>query len=315
MWNLPNELSDDDKKNFRKSEKLFDCYEKLVNVYGVNKEQLIIDITTYAQLFRTYLSREKLEEAMPSTPCIERMNGIVFGLDTSTVIPYLLYILHEVHDIDERNKMFGCLEGYLMRRFVCGMSTNNYSDMFSENLIGGNNATTYQLLHDYLSSRADTDNTWFPDDNAVRDKIKINGMTTKRAQAILFMLETRIERDNNNDFSFIFNNTYADLLMPKNWETIDNWKNISLSNVPNAHEVRKMLINSLGNMVLLNTRLSQSQKKDTWIGKLNKILNGKNNSRNIKTTNLLKDVKTWNDNSIKDHCDDLAKYITKYWVL
>ena len=44
---------------------------------------------------------------------IERINTIIFGLDTSTVIPYTLCILKNVNDQNHRNELFAFIESYI----------------------------------------------------------------------------------------------------------------------------------------------------------------------------------------------------------
>lgn len=60
----------------------------------------------------------------------------MFAQGTWTPVPYLLYILKNVGSENERVKIFDYLESYLVRRIVCKSKNNNYSDLFSENLIG-----------------------------------------------------------------------------------------------------------------------------------------------------------------------------------
>lgn len=69
-------------------------------------------------------------------PSILRISFIMFAQGTWTPVSYLLYILKNVKSYEEKVNIFGYLENYLVRRIACGSSNNNYSDLFSQNLIG-----------------------------------------------------------------------------------------------------------------------------------------------------------------------------------
>ena len=66
---------------------------------------------------------------------MERINAIIFGLDTSTLIPYTLYILKNVEDENKRNELFAFIESYVMRRMVVKATTKNYNQLFTDRLI------------------------------------------------------------------------------------------------------------------------------------------------------------------------------------
>ena len=61
-------------------------------------------------------------------------------------------MLKNQSDQNEVNKIARILESYLMRRLVCKRSTNNYSDLFSQSLIGARFLTALSL-QEYLESK------------------------------------------------------------------------------------------------------------------------------------------------------------------
>ena len=67
----------------------------------------------YAICFRTIFNPDTCGVSIPGTFGIERLNIIIFGLKTSTLIPYTLYIAKNVDSEDERNAMYGILESYI----------------------------------------------------------------------------------------------------------------------------------------------------------------------------------------------------------
>ena len=55
--------------------------------------------------------REKFINYLTNEFGIERINAIIFGLDTSTLIPYVLFVLKNVEDQSEQNQILARLEG------------------------------------------------------------------------------------------------------------------------------------------------------------------------------------------------------------
>ena len=96
----------------------FKDYLKEVD-YKNNKESVLNQIISYANLYRDKINAACCDEALQETSSsISRLNIIFFGLDTTTVIPYCLYVLKN-SDILEQQKIFNFLESYIMRRMVC----------------------------------------------------------------------------------------------------------------------------------------------------------------------------------------------------
>ena len=73
------------------------------------------------------------------------MNFLIFVLEYTTIVPYILYLLKNVPDVAERNAMFGYIESYILHRQICKSDNKNFSDLFAENLIL-NQVTTLEAL-------------------------------------------------------------------------------------------------------------------------------------------------------------------------
>ena len=54
-----------------------------------------------------------VEKELTSKPGIERINAIIFGLETSTLISYVLFILRNVADAQTRDELFETIESYI----------------------------------------------------------------------------------------------------------------------------------------------------------------------------------------------------------
>lgn len=103
MHDPRNHIQREDRENFRKydEENKFDYYQKVV-------ESGNWDYLEFAKEIR----------------------------DVHTAIPYILYILRSVESVTVQDEIFSLLESYIVRRVISGAISNNYSDLFTENLIG-----------------------------------------------------------------------------------------------------------------------------------------------------------------------------------
>jgi hypothetical protein len=54
--------------------------------------------------------------------------------DASTVHPVSLRVSASGLSVDAQNEMFGCIESYLVRRAICGLSRKNYNKVFAQHL-------------------------------------------------------------------------------------------------------------------------------------------------------------------------------------
>ena len=68
------------------------------------------EIKEYAIVFRRAINKNIIWEELPAEPGIERINDVIFQFETTTMIPYVLYIEKNVHDIVEIIRSVGALE-------------------------------------------------------------------------------------------------------------------------------------------------------------------------------------------------------------
>ena len=103
------------------------AYTKFYVGPGGDKSVVLEPMAEYARCFAESFRPEYCNMSLPASAGIERMNIIMFGLKTTTMIPYILYIAKNVPDINERNRVYAVLESYIMRRMVVHATTKNYT--------------------------------------------------------------------------------------------------------------------------------------------------------------------------------------------
>ena len=86
-------VNTEDKLAFSKVDKLFDSYKRFIkDYYEGDKTTILKEIRQYATVFKRSINSDIVKDELPSEAGIERINAIIFALDTTTLIPYVLFI-------------------------------------------------------------------------------------------------------------------------------------------------------------------------------------------------------------------------------
>ena len=309
-------VSAEDKVYFGRYENLFNNYKNFINKYNVDRLNLVSEILEYAKIYRENLDFNKIDkdngDETPSEYGIERINTIIYGMEVNTVIPYILFILKNVKNTVEKNAIFRKIESYLMRRYVCQASNKNYNRLFSENLIG-NDILSANELDIYLNSfRGGQQSTMaIPTNNEVIEAFKICKLYNRQATCILYLLESALRDTNRMGTNLKPLEGYTlEHLMPKKWR--NNWQYPT----SNTEEERDRILLTMGNLAIIPQPLNSSIRDSNWVTKLN----GKRdktglsvNAAGLLTMQKVLDKVDWDENTIIDRAEDLAKLALQIW--
>jgi hypothetical protein len=208
--------------------------------------------------------KDVLEEALTRFPGIERLVGLMYAQDSWTMTPYILYILKNQPDPRERQRLFGYMETYLVRRTICKSKNNNYSDMFSENLIG-QGVKTFDEFKAYVNNASARGTLLIPTDEELKDAI-LKEDQKRNANVLLYMLESKInESFTESEFTNGYTDFVVEQIMPEKGNAA--WASASYSN-----EDREWLTKTIGNFVLLREKLKSADKKANWQRKKNAMM-------------------------------------------
>ena len=302
-------IDNEHKMMYRRADSMFKSYKDLVNTYSQDKNDMLWDIMSHAELYFKNIKPDVMENDLPGAPCIERINFLIYTLDCTTMLPYILYILKNVGDKTERNKIFGYLESYIVRRAICQSANNSFSDLFAEILLG-NEVDTFEKLRNIIENKAEQ-KLAFPSDAEVRRCLPTEKHPNKRGMAILYLMESRLRNGEKHATKLRPYTEYElEHLMPKKFEK--NWplyKNYS-------EEDRRQLIETLGNMSILPSKLNRSVSNAAWETK--KKGKGSNYGLEYYASDLvtLKNViqsPVWNEDTIKSRAMWLADIALKIW--
>ena len=313
MWDFKDSLTEVQRKNFVKTENIFITCKAFVEVFGMSKQELAKEILEYAQLFKTHLNDDILDTRIPQHAGIKRIACLINSTGSYAVIPYILYVLHEVESEAERNQIFGLLETYLVRRILVKSTNNNYSDLFSENLIG-QRINTCQTLKAYIESKGSEKSLAMPTDSAVEFRLKFSRMDETAARIVLYLYETKLTRTSDGVFNGGFNTYYAEQFMPRPCAAAnDNWPAAA---DPDEEKFRQQAIGTLGNYFLLHICNEKGLKKYHNEGFERKLELFKKWCRDIRSGNILDSLRAWDESAITTRNNVLARgFCDRIWPL
>ncbi len=300
----------EDKVDFAKVDNLFESYKRFVKDYGLDKTKILEEIKDYAILFMNNFNYEITDNELTNKSGIERVNAITFGLDTSTLIPYTLFILKNVSDKYERNELFSVIESFIMRRMVVKETTKNYNQFFTERLIGNKILSKLKFL-EFLEKRNDKIN-FLPNNDELKEGFEKSILINKYSAGVLYLIESKIRDRSRQATQLLGINKYSlEHLMPKKWE--NNWDKV-INNEAEDFRNRKLL--TLGNLAIITQSLNASIRDSNWETK--KRGKGSNQglmrySAGMETLSSYLEIVDWNESEIEKRALDLYKHALDIW--
>lgn len=301
----------EDKIEFSKVEQLFESYKKFIKDYLNNdKKSILSEIRDYALLFQENFEYNVVENELTNTSGMDRINAIIFGLDTSTLIPYVLYVLKNVTNNFDRITLFDFIETYIMRRMVVHANTKNYNQLFTDRLINNEILSKKEFL-EFLEGQADKVN-YLPSETELKIGFETAQLINKQSAGILYFIESKIRNRQLQSTQLLGINKYSlEHLMPKKWE--NNWSKIQ-NQEDKIKRNRKLL--TLGNLTIITQALNSSIRDANWTIKRN----GKGDkkglnyySAGLETISQYLTLDDWNEQTIDDRALFLFEKAKEIW--
>lgn len=198
------------------------------------------------------------------------------------------------------------METYLIRRIFCKSSNNNYSDMFSENLIG-QHVNTYEGFKSYVTNAKARGSLLMPSDDDVRTAIMSKDQK-RNASVLLYMLESRINDnfEDNDKYTNGYTSFVIEQVMPDKGN--EEWVSDSYT----AEDCQR-LVRTLGNFILLRDKLKAADKKGNWTKKKAAM---STKVDDIKTSAVAaRDLASWNEKIIEERNKWFADLAINAWPI
>ena len=250
-------ISNEDKIMYARVDKLALSYQHFINTYcGGNKNVVLGPMKDYAACFMQTFRPDYCTRNTPAAFGIERLNVVIFGLKTSTLIPYVLYVAKNVFDEEERNRMYGILESYIMRRMVVHTSTKNYNNLFTSLIL--NTVLDADALLTRLKSGNDA-TTYIPDDEELKSGFEKSKLVNLQSRGIIYLIESRERPDQSSTVLLGFDNYSLEHLMPKKWR--NNWPACATED---ESRKRDSVLLTLGNLAIIPQSLNAAIRDANW---------------------------------------------------
>ena len=304
-------IKTEDKVAFSKVEKLFDSYKRFIRDYCNNDKQKILDeIRQYSIIFRNAIDAGVVEKELPAEEGLERLNAVVFALDTTTLIPYILFIEQNVQSQSAKNELYGCLETYVMRRLITRATTKNYNQLFGDRLIFNRILSKSSFL-EYIDGQSDKINR-MPSDDEIISAFGESCLTNKYSTGVLYLIESKIRTRALHSTQLLGVNKYSlEHMMPKKWR--NHWV---FTGDTVASEARDHKLLTLGNLTIITQSLNASIRDADW--KTKKEGQGSNGgflmyAEGIETLSPYLQYDEWTEDTIATRANDLAQKALVTW--
>lgn len=306
----------DDKKRLSKFSNLFESYKEFMKIYNVGKISLIQEIKVYAILYRENIKFNIIDTELTDVYGIERINALIFGLEYTVIIPFVLYVLnHTKENKEEQNNIFMYLESYLMRRMISKSTNKSYSNLFSEELIS-NEITSKEKFQNLINEKTDKNNS-MPSNDVVKNGFYNSKLVNKQTKGIIYLIESilRVKDKNKHSTGLLGLDRYSlEHMMPKKWE--NNWdKNKTFTDEESQNRNNKLL--TLGNLAIITSSLNSSIRDSDW----NKKKDGTDKysglikfTSGIETINEYLQYDNWNEDKIDERAEFLYEKSMEIWA-
>ncbi len=274
-----------------------------------DKGRFLVDLRRYAEYFADLPEGEQLNEIAYSEHD-KRFFHIVENLSITTVYPLILFLYKEVTDEDELRRILRLLEGYLVRRNLCRLTTKNYNNLFISMIRTLARRTESQQISaesvkDIIASFSDETNRC-PSDDEVRAAFDESSLSNQNAREILYLIALFQKASPLADVGKLSLSSYSvEHMMPVKWR--QNWPIIDGDG--RVETARDKAIRTLGNLTLVTRRLNSKLSNAPWAEKTNTLR--KHSSLNITTDYL--DSDGWDEARICSRAGDLAKLAIEMW--
>ena len=305
-------ITNEDKLMYARVDNLAQSYQHFINTYcGGDKNVVLGQMKDYARCFMQNFRLDQCDMSVPGTFGIERLNIVVFGLKTTTLIPYVLYVAKNVYDEEERNRMYGILESYIMRRMVVHASTKNYNNLFTSLIL--NSVLDAESLLTRLKNFEDA-TSYVPNDADLKIGFDNSKLINLQSKGIIYLIESRIRPASSSTALLGFNSYSLEHLMPKKWR--NNWQPCDTEE--DARK-RDSILLTLGNLAIITQSLNASIRDAAWDVK--KVGKGTNKpglnlcAGGLSTLHDALGKDEWNEAEIMDRASWLTEQAATIWKL
>ena len=251
---------------------------------------------------------QDMEEARQ--PGIKTFLQRVKTLELGVVMPPLLWLYTNDIADDRRQRSVQALESYLVRRMLCGLSSQGLNRFFIE-LVRELKASSADCVDtrviEFLSGST-VDNRLWPKDGMLAERLIQTPMrgNASRQKMVLEAIEMSLRSDKTESLGQ-FRNLTVEHIMPQSWER--NWP--LPENTEEATDSRNQAVKEIGNLTLVTSKLNSSLSNAPWTEKRETL---EKHAAFRLNWELLKDAPdVWDEAAIQERSKQLYEVIKEIW--
>ena len=278
-------------------------FNRFLDSNDLTIEEVATDIRKAGQVY------QDLEEAR--TPGIEAFLRRVKAMEIGVAMPILMWLYTTDVPEDIRTRSIRAIESYLVRRMLCGVSSQGLNRLFVELLVRtetSDPSAADRVIMEYLGGQT-VDNRIWPDDSMLRDNLvgtPLRG-TVGRQTMVLEAIESYLRSDKTEAIGQ--GALTREHIMPESWQR--NWPLPDGGSGEEEINARDQAVKELGNLTLVTGRLNSSLSNAPWHQKKEAL---KKHTTLRLNWELLEDPpEVWDEESIRERSGQLAHAATVIW--
>ena len=279
-------------------------FNKIIESNSHPLEQVAADIRKAGLVY------QDLEEA--KTPGIEVFLRRVKTMEIGVAMPILIWLYTTDIPDDIRRRSIQAIESYLVRRMLCGVSSQGLNRLFVELLVRVGTKppqTADEVIIDFLHGQT-VDNRIWPTDSMLHENLVGTPFraTVGRQTMVLVAIESHLRSDKTEAMSEA--SLTREHIMPQSWER--NWPLAEgKSGDEEAIQAREQAVKEIGNLTLVTGKLNTSLSNAPWNQKIETLK--KHTALRLNWELLERSPEIWNENAIRERSGELAQIATKIW--
>ncbi|GAA4516543.1 DUF262 domain-containing protein [Actinoallomurus oryzae] len=303
------------------ADRVFTDFREMVRVSELAAWEVMRDLASDGQV---YVNLENLPWDSVEGTFYYR---VIKTMDTSVVAPFLLWVSRwpeEQMPIEQRHQALTSVESWLVRRMLCKATTKNYNRIMLDLLQHldrvGPSAAGSETESFLASSRADT--AYWPSDEdlaaALRETPIYHMLTRARLRMVLEALEDDMRGPWSEHQHCPRGQLTIEHIMPQAWT--EHWGG-DIEDV-RASLRRDQLVQTLGNLTLVNERLNPALSNRPWtdtdannrsLPKGKRRLLSEHSTLKLNAEVVNQHVNAWTEEDILRRSAELAARATRIW--
>lgn len=283
-------------------------FERHVDREEQRLESIMLALSQDARYF------ERFEETEPGNTSREaQFHSRRLDMAVGAIWPLLLYLQRKNAEQMEQDRWFAILESYFVRRMIVGYQARSYDHVALEllNVLATTNEkedSIADVMLKHLMQFSEAGSLW-PNDMEINQAVLQRNLPQKAQLLVLTAIEQHLTT-NRAGKADLAPNVQIEHILPRGWQP-ESWPLPESIEPTLALTSREQIVETLGNLTLLNGRLNSSISNASWDVKRSAIQESDNlflNRRLLKNS-----TNVWTEEDIHKRGNWMYSVMVKIW--